>query len=84
MRLGAHLASAVSFHCTFSICSKYYQEIHTPGADAPFKLRGPTYLSDGRKVPAGQPLFELLGMEVVDVGGPGPCPHISRYLPSVR
>jgi hypothetical protein len=29
-------------------------------------------------------LSELLGMEVVDIGGPGPCPHISRFLPSVR
>jgi hypothetical protein len=65
-------------------CRKFYQEIHTPGSDAPFKVRGPSYLADGRKVAAGQPLFELLGMEVVDIGGPGPCPHISRFLPSVR
>uniref|UniRef100_A0A383VGR2 Protein ENHANCED DISEASE RESISTANCE 2 C-terminal domain-containing protein n=1 Tax=Tetradesmus obliquus TaxID=3088 RepID=A0A383VGR2_TETOB len=88
-RIGSALAPAAESDLEepepeFKLPTKYYQEIHTPGADAPFKLRGPTYLSDGRKVPAGQPLFELLGMEVVDVGGPGPCPHISRYLPSVR
>ncbi|KAF6263208.1 hypothetical protein COO60DRAFT_1635423 [Scenedesmus sp. NREL 46B-D3] len=68
----------------FKLPRKFYNEIHTPGSDAPFKVRGPRYLSDGRKVAAGQPLFELLGMELVDVGGPGPCPHISRFLPSVR
>ncbi|KAF8072532.1 EDR2L [Scenedesmus sp. PABB004] len=68
----------------FQLPRKFYEEIHTPGADCPFKVRGPSYLSDGVKVAAGAPVFELLGMEVVDVGGPGAAPHISRYLPSIR
>eukprot|EP00879_Flechtneria_rotunda_P012839 GHRR01013405.1.p1 GENE.GHRR01013405.1~~GHRR01013405.1.p1 ORF type:complete len:701 (+),score=275.86 GHRR01013405.1:195-2297(+) len=68
----------------FRLPRQYYEEIHTPGHDAPFKVRGASYLTDGVKVSAGQPVFELLGMEVIDIGGPGACPHISRYLPCVR
>lgn len=64
--------------------TQFYEEIHTPGTDAPFKVRGPTYLRDGVKVGPGQPLFELLGMEVVNTGSGEPLPHISRFLPSVR
>lgn len=64
---------------------QYFEEIHTPGHDAPFKVRGPRYLSDGVKVaPSGQPMFELLGMEVVNTGSSEPLPHISRFLPSIR
>jgi hypothetical protein len=32
---------------------KFWSELHTPGADAPFVVRGPTYLKDKKKVPAG-------------------------------
>lgn len=64
--------------------SHFYEEIHTPGRDFPFKVRGGNYLTDGVKVHAGQPMFELLGMELVDTGGHKTCPHISRFLPSVR
>jgi len=49
--------------------SEYYCEIHTPGTDHSFKVRGASYLTDGHKVQAGQPVFELMGMEVVDTGG---------------
>jgi len=47
-------------------------------------VRGPKYLSDGVKVAPGQPLFELLGMEVVNTGSSEPLTHISRFLPSIR
>jgi hypothetical protein len=63
---------------------QFYEEIHTPGHDAPFKVRGPNYLRDGVKVAPQQPTFELLGMEVVNTGSPEPLPHISRFLPSIR
>eukprot|EP00775_Hariotina_reticulata_P012050 gene12050-12192_t len=70
---------------SFKLPHQYYCEIHTPGTDHPFKVRGGAYLTDGgHKVQAGQPVFELMGMEVVDTGGSGPMPHICRFLPSVR
>jgi len=34
--------------------SAFYEELHTPGHDSPFKVRGPSYLSDGQKVVAGE------------------------------
>lgn len=76
--------SAVYVLHLLALHSQYYEEIHTPGRDFPFKVRGGSYLTDGVKVQAGQPMFELLGMELVDTGGPKTCPHISRFLPSVR
>lgn len=66
------------------LCAQFYEEIHTPGHDAPFKVRGPNYLQDHVKVPPGQPMFELLGMEAVNTGSADPMPHISRFLPCVR
>jgi hypothetical protein len=68
--------------CPLSV--QFYEEIHTPGTDAPFKVRGPNYLRDGVKVAPQTPTFELLGMEVVNTGSPEPLPHISRFLPSIR
>ncbi len=33
---------------------KYWESIHTEGTDAPYNVRGPTYLKDKKKVPAGK------------------------------
>ncbi|KAI8464874.1 MAG: hypothetical protein J3K34DRAFT_525818 [Monoraphidium minutum] len=65
-----------------SLPSSCFEELHTPGHDAPFKVRGPRYLTDGKKVTAGTPVFSLVGVELFETDG---ClQHISRYLPSVR
>ena len=63
-------------------CRKFYEEIHIPGRDAPFHVRGPTYMQDAKKVPAGLPMFELQGIELVKTDGA--VNHISRYLAVVR
>ncbi|KAG2431059.1 hypothetical protein HYH02_013490 [Chlamydomonas schloesseri] len=75
---------------------KHWSEIHIPGTDAPFVVRGPTYLKDHKKVPAGPPAFRLGAMEMVKlpppgtaVGGaaegkPGVVQHVARFIKSIR
>lgn len=62
--------------------SSFYEELHTPGHDTPFKVRGPHYLQDGQKVVAGLPMFELVGVELFETQGV--VQHISRYIPAIR
>jgi hypothetical protein len=60
-------------------CPKQYWS--SPG-DGGFKLRGPTYLTDRKKVPAQPPMFELVAADLVSLED-----HmfdIARYLPSVK
>ncbi|KFM23600.1 hypothetical protein F751_2859 [Auxenochlorella protothecoides] len=52
-----------------------------PG-DAGFKVRGPSYLADKRKVPAGPPVFELVAVDLLELEEP--MLHVARHLPSVR
>lgn len=47
----------------------------------PFSVRGPTYLKDQKKMPAGLSQFVLAAMDVVEV--PEPVMHVARFLPSV-
>lgn len=63
--------------------SRFYEELHAPGREAPFKVRGATYLADGRKQTAGVPIFELVGVELYDTGSEV-ARHLSRYLEAVR
>ncbi|GLI71569.1 hypothetical protein VaNZ11_016833 [Volvox africanus] len=74
---------------------KYWCEVQVPGTDAPFHVRGPTYLKDKKKILAGAPAFNLGGVELIELPPPGtlvagePSPtgvvsHICRFLPSVR
>jgi hypothetical protein len=52
-RVVTHRTTSCGPHArTHPLCRKFYEEIHTPGSDAPFKVRGPSYLSDGCKVAA--------------------------------
>ncbi|KAK2077069.1 hypothetical protein QBZ16_004702 [Prototheca wickerhamii] len=50
--------------------------------DAGFKVRGPTYLADRKKIPAGGPLFELVAVDLIELEEP--MLHVCRHLPSVR
>lgn len=50
--------------------------------DCPFVVRGPTYLKDRKKIPAGLTAFTLAAMDVVTM--PHPVEHVSRFLPCVR
>lgn len=52
-----------------------------PGA-AEFRVRGKNYLTDRKKIVAGDPEFELRSVDLVKVDKA--TPHISRYLKSVR
>ncbi|KAG2483121.1 hypothetical protein HYH03_018011 [Edaphochlamys debaryana] len=63
-----------------------WENLHQPGKDAPFKIRGPTYLKDRKKIPAGFSRFVLASMDVVKspMGQTQPTEHVARYLPSVR
>ncbi|KAG2425268.1 hypothetical protein HXX76_013850 [Chlamydomonas incerta] len=75
---------------------KHWSEIHIPGTDAPFVVRGPTYLKDHKKVPAGQPAFRLGAMEMIKLpppgtpvagakeGKPGVVQHVARFVKSIR
>ncbi|GAX78760.1 hypothetical protein CEUSTIGMA_g6197.t1 [Chlamydomonas eustigma] len=68
-----------------SLCyleSKYWSQIHAPGKDCPFSVRGPTYLKDKKKVPAGLAAFTFGAMDIFSI--PEPVPHVARFLPSVR
>ncbi|GFR49260.1 hypothetical protein Agub_g11278, partial [Astrephomene gubernaculifera] len=79
-----------------SMPRKYWREIHVPGADAPFSVRGATYLKDKKKVPAGQPAFSLGAVEMVVLPPPGTpvagetegtrgaLSHVGRFIPSIR
>lgn len=52
-----------------------------PGA-AGFKVRGPTYLEDHRKVPAGEPMLSLAAVDLLHLDAP--CFDVARHLASVR
>ena len=45
-------------------------------------MRGPTYLKDKKKIPAGQAMFVFGSMDVIEV--PHPVEHVARFLPSIR
>jgi hypothetical protein len=53
----------------------------SPGA-AGFKVRGPAYLADHRKVEAGDTVFALASVDLVEVDAP--TFDVSRFLPSIR
>lgn len=44
-------------------------QIHTPGTDAPYVVRGPTYLKDRKKIPAGLSQLALAAIDVIQVWG---------------
>lgn len=46
------------------------------------QVRGPTYLKDRKKIPAGDSRFVLGAMNVISL--PEPTQHVARFLPSVR
>ncbi len=45
-------------------------------------MRGPTYLTDKKKVPATPPRFELVAADLLELEEP--LYNICRYLPSVK
>ena len=51
-----------------------------PGA-AGFKVRGPTYLDDHRKVDAGEPMLSLAAVDLLDLDAP--TFNVARSLPSI-
>ncbi|GLC50722.1 hypothetical protein PLESTB_000412200 [Pleodorina starrii] len=74
---------------------KFWCEVQVPGTDAPFHVRGATYLKDRKKTLAGPPAFNLGGVELVQLPPPGTVvagaehptgvvEHVSRFLPPVR
>lgn len=62
---------------------KYFEILHVDGHDSPFRVRGPTYLRDRVKVPAGNPEFSMCSIDVIALDN-GPVEHLARFLPSVR
>lgn len=60
----------------------FWSPLHEPGWPQPFHVRGPTYLSDRAKVPAGSCAFTLLAVDLVSTSDA--AHHIARFLPSVR
>lgn len=53
----------------------------SPGA-AGFKVRGPAYLTDHRKVEAGDTVFALASVDLVELDAP--TFNVARFLPSIR
>ncbi|CAK0780512.1 hypothetical protein CVIRNUC_005077 [Coccomyxa viridis] len=65
--------------CNTGSCNKRFWSC--PG-DAGFKVRGPNYLRDKKKIPANDPLFALAAVDLVE------CEtstfHIAQHLPSLK
>ena len=62
-----------------------WSEIHAPGGTpCPFVVRGPTYLKDKKKIPAGLTAFTFGAMDVVNYPKGFDGQHVSRFLPSIR
>ncbi|GFR41631.1 hypothetical protein Agub_g2358 [Astrephomene gubernaculifera] len=61
-----------------------WDQLHQPGKDAPFKIRGPTYLKDRKKIPAGYTRFVLGSMDVIQQPPGALHEHVARFLPSIR
>ena len=45
-------------------------------------MRGPNYLKDKKKIPAGEPIFTLAATDLLQVKKP--TPHIAPFLPSLK
>ena len=55
------------------LAQDYWEELHRePWQGAPFRVRGPGYLADRKKVPAGCPMFQLTAVDLVRCAGHGP------------
>lgn len=67
-----------------SLDMRFWSELHVPGADHPFNVRGPTYLKDRRKIPAGESVFCLSAVELLVLEKPEHRFHVARFIPSVR
>eukprot|EP00891_Asterochloris_glomerata_P006240 jgi/Astpho2/6240/fgenesh1_pg.00088_%23_51_t len=52
-----------------------------PGA-AGYKIRGPTYLRDKKKVMAEEPVFGLASVDLVELDAP--TLHVAQHLPSIK
>ncbi|KAK9860404.1 hypothetical protein WJX84_008795 [Apatococcus fuscideae] len=52
-----------------------------PGA-VNYKVRGPNYLQDKKKIPAAEPIFTLAAADLVETARP--MTHIAQHLPSLR
>lgn len=62
-----------------------WSEIHAPGGTpCPYVVRGPTYLKDKKKIPAGLTAFTFGAMDVVNYPKNFDGQHVSRFLPSIR
>lgn len=60
----------------------FWEPIHVPGAAQVFSIRGPNYLRDRKKIPAGTGRFRLLACDLAAT--PSVVSHVARFLPSVR
>lgn len=60
-------------------CLKKYWS--SPG-NCGFKVRGHSYLTDKKKIPAALPLFELVAVDLLELDEP--IFHICKHLPSVK
>ncbi|EIE22257.1 DUF1336-domain-containing protein [Coccomyxa subellipsoidea C-169] len=65
--------------CATGTCDKQFWSC--PG-NAGFKVRGPNYLRDKKKVLADDPLFALAAVDLLEMETP--TFHIARYLPSLK
>ncbi|GIL64690.1 hypothetical protein Vafri_18544, partial [Volvox africanus] len=61
-----------------------WDNLHQPGKDAPFKIRGPTYLKDRKKIPAGFSKFILGSMDVIQQPPGALHEHVARFIPAIR
>ncbi|GLC71676.1 hypothetical protein PLESTF_001148300 [Pleodorina starrii] len=61
-----------------------WDNLHQPGKDAPFKIRGPTYLKDRKKIPAGYTRFVLGSMDVIQQPPGVMHEHVARFIPAIR
>ncbi|GAX83935.1 hypothetical protein CEUSTIGMA_g11359.t1 [Chlamydomonas eustigma] len=62
--------------------SHVWDGLHSPGKPCPYNIRGPKYLNNRVKIPAGMSAFTLSAFDMVSL--PHAVQHVARYLPSVR
>ena len=76
-------SSRVRWHmesdCTACKCSPHKPQHRTLVNS---QVRGPSYLSDKKKVQADDPLFALAAVDLIELDAP--THHIARYLPSLK
>ena len=71
----------MSVYCFRRLCKASSKPICKAGVHS-MQVRGKNYLTDRKKIPAEDPVFQLVATDLMQVDEP--TPHIARFLPSLK